>query len=73
MIVTSYKPILKIIKIMNSKIFNWALLLFGLWVALSPLLLGSVGTILFYSNIIVGTLLVILAVKNIIGNKGIKI
>ena len=40
---------------------------------LSPLFLGSVGTILFYSNIVVGTLLVIFAVKNIIGGKGIKI
>jgi len=42
-------------------------------VILSPLLLGSVGTVLFYSNTIVGALLVIFAVKNIISNKGIKI
>ena len=58
---------------MNSKIFNWTILFFGAWVALSPLFLGSVGTVLFYSNTIVGTLLVIFAVKNIIGGKGIKI
>jgi len=58
---------------MNSKTFNWIILCFGAWVILSPLLLGSVGTVLFYSNTIIGALLVIFAVKNIIGNKGIKI
>jgi len=61
------------IKIMNSKKLNWVILCFGTWVILSPLLLGSVGTVLFYSNTIIGTLLVIFAVKNIIGGKGIKI
>lgn len=60
-------------KTTNSSIFNWAILFLGAWVILSPLLLGSVGTILFYSNIVVGTLIVIFAVKNIIGGKGIKI
>jgi len=60
-------------KTTSSSVFNWVILLFGMWVILSPLLLGSVGTILFYSNIVVGTLLVIFAVKNIIGGKGIKI
>jgi len=58
---------------MNSKTFNWIILCFGTWVILSPLLLGSVGTVLFYSNTIIGALLVIFAVKNIIGGKGIKI
>jgi len=60
-------------KTISSSVFNWVILFFGSWVILSPLLLGSIGTILFYSNIVVGTLLVIFAVKNIIGGKGIKI
>jgi hypothetical protein len=58
---------------MTAKIFNWIILVFGIWVILSPILLGSVGTILFYSNTVVGALLVVFAVKNIMGGKSIKI
>ncbi len=58
---------------MTAKIFNWVILAFGIWVILSPILLGSVGTVLFYSNTVVGALLVVFAVKNIMGGKSIKI
>lgn len=58
---------------MTAKIFNWIILIFGVWVILSPILLGSVGTILFYSNTVVGALLVVFAVKNIMGGKSVKI
>jgi|GEM_PF-1265668 len=58
---------------MTAKIFNWVILTFGIWVILSPILLGSVGTVLFYSNTVVGALLVVFAVKNIMGGKSIKI
>jgi len=58
---------------MTAKIFNWIILVFGIWVILSPILLGSVGTILFYSNTVVGALLVVFAVKNIMGGKSVKI
>jgi hypothetical protein len=58
---------------MTAKIFNWIILIFGIWVILSPILLGSVGTILFYSNTVVGALLVVFAVKNIMGGKSVKI
>jgi hypothetical protein len=58
---------------MNTKIFNWIILFFGVWVVLSPILLGSAGTLLFYSNTIVGALLVLLAVKNIMSGKSVKI
>lgn len=58
---------------MTAKTFNWVILVFGIWVILSPILLGSVGTILFYSNTVIGALLVVFAVKNIMGGKSIKI
>jgi len=54
-------------------IFNWLILSFGVWVILSPIILGSVGTILFYSNVLVGALLVAFAVKHIMGGKSVKL
>lgn len=52
--------------------FYWAIIFFGAWVALSPLFLGSVGTLVFYSNTIVGVCLVILGLKHIMKIKNIK-
>jgi hypothetical protein len=53
--------------------FNWIILFFGIWVIVSPILLGSAGTLLFYSNVFIGTLLVIVSLKGIMGGKSIKI
>lgn len=53
--------------------FNWIILFFGIWVVISPILLGSAGTLLFYSNVIIGALLVIVALRDIMGGKSVKI
>jgi hypothetical protein len=58
---------------MSEKTFNWIILFFGVWVILSSIILGSAGTLLFYSNTIVGALLVLFAVKNIMNDKTTKI
>jgi hypothetical protein len=58
---------------MAVKMFNWIILFFGVWVVLSPILLGSVGTVLFYSNVIVGSTLVIVALRGIMSGKSVKI
>jgi hypothetical protein len=52
--------------------FNWIILFFGVWVILSPIILGSVGTVLFYSNVVVGALLVIVALRGLMGGKSVK-
>jgi hypothetical protein len=58
---------------MSEKTFNWIILFFGVWVILSSIILGSAGTLLFYSNTIAGALLVLFAVKNIMNGKSTKI
>lgn len=50
--------------------FSWAKLAFGLWIFVSPWVLGFAGfPLALWSNIISGTGIVVLTLWNLFGNK----
>jgi hypothetical protein len=51
---------------------NVALIFFGVWAIAAPFFTGNVGTTIFYSNILLGTGLVLTACWNFCGCRGKK-
>jgi len=62
--------IIKITKFMFIKWINWAILVLGVWVVISPWVLGfSAFAPALWSNVIAGVLVAILALWQLFGNK----
>jgi hypothetical protein len=51
---------------------NAALIFFGTWAIISPFFTGNVGTTVFYSNVLLGTALVLTACWSFCGCRGKK-
>lgn len=48
--------------------FEWLVLGAGIWVAVSPIFLGSAGTIVFYGNVAAGVFLIVIALRELTNN-----
>ncbi|MDD4931779.1 MAG: SPW repeat protein [Candidatus Colwellbacteria bacterium] len=53
---------------MRQTILEWLILAIGAWIMISPIVLGAAGTLVFYSNILTGAFLIIIALKGLTSN-----
>jgi hypothetical protein len=53
---------------LKQRMFEWLVLGAGIWVAVSPIFLGSAGTIVFYGNVATGVFLIVIALRELTNN-----